>query len=159
MSEEEISRAEKILYDELIDKFGHQLVKSKEESFLFAVENSLGGDDAGAVELKKAIENEASRQRPTELPLLWLHFEEEILKYREMPDCPDCVPKTFLKDKMEGSYRVLEETEFESMLHFYHDSGVIILPGNWISFSKMGFADLVLFNLYNVKLKIGLIVD
>ncbi|KAL9955205.1 hypothetical protein ACROYT_G036492 [Oculina patagonica] len=130
VSEEEISRAEKILYDELIEKFGQQLVKSKEKSFLFAVENSHGGTDAGAVELKKAIEDEASRLMLTdeELPLLWLHFEEEILKYREKPVCPACVRKTFLKDIMERSYRVLEETEFESMLHFYHDSGVIILP-------------------------------
>ncbi|KAL9955207.1 hypothetical protein ACROYT_G036494 [Oculina patagonica] len=130
VSEEEISRAEKILYDELIEKFGQQLVTSKENSFLFAVENSHGGTDAGAVELKKAIEDEASRLMLTdeELPLLWLHFEEEILKYREKPVCPACVRKTFLKDMMERSYRVLEETEFESMLHFYHDSGVIILP-------------------------------
>ncbi len=155
VSEEEISLAEKVLYDELIEKFGQQLVKSKEKSFLFAVENSLGGSDAGALELKKAIEEEASRLMLTEeeLPLLWLHFEEEILKCRDKPDCPACVSKTFLKDMMEKSCRAVDEREFESMLQFYHDSGVIILPGNWISFSKMCFADLVLFYSYNVKLK------
>ena len=131
VSEEDISRAEKNLHNELIEKFGQQLVKSKEDSFLFAVENSLGGDDNGAMELKKAIEDEASRLMLTddELPLLWLHFEEEILKCREKPDCPSCVSKTYLKEMMEGSYRVVEEEEFQSMLHFYHDSGVIILPG------------------------------
>lgn len=148
VSEEDISQAEKDLYGGFIEKFGQQLVKSKEKSFLFAVENSLGGSDAGALELKKAIEDEASRLMLTdeELPLLWLHFEEEILKCRDKSDCPACVRKTFLKDMMEGSYRAVDEREFESMLHFYHDSGVIILPGNWIPCSKMCFADLVLFN-------------
>ena len=132
VSEEDISRAEEILHNELIEKFGQQLVKSKVDSFLFTVENSLGCDDDGAVELKKAIEDEASRLTLTneELPLLWLHFEEEILKRREKPDCPSCVSKTYLKEMMEGSYRVVEEEEFQSMLHFYHDSGVVILPGN-----------------------------
>lgn len=131
VSKEDISHAEEILYVDLIEKFGKQLVKSKEDSFLFAVENSLSADD-GAEELRKAIEDEASRLMLTdeELPLLWLHFEEEILKRREKPDCPSCVSKTYLKEMMEGSYRVVEEEEFQSMLHFYHDSGVIILPGN-----------------------------
>ncbi|KAJ7391056.1 hypothetical protein OS493_021077 [Desmophyllum pertusum] len=64
-----------------------------------------------------------------ELPVLWLHFEEEILKCRERPDCPPCVRKAFLKDiMMKSSSRVVEEREFDSMLHFYHDSGVVILP-------------------------------
>ncbi len=137
VSEEDISHAEKVLYDELIDKCGQQLVRSKEKSFLFAVENSLGGGDGGALQLKKAIEDEASRLMLTaeELPLLWLHFEEEILKCREKPDFPACVTKTSLNDMMKGSYRAVDESEFESMLQFYHDSGVIILPGNWISCS------------------------
>jgi len=132
VSEEDISRAEAVLHYEFIEKFGQQLVKSKIKSFLFAVENSLSGDDNGAVELKKAIEDEASRLMlmDEELPLLWLHFEEEILKRREKPDCPSCVSKAYLKKMMKGSCRVVEEEEFQSMLHFYHDSGVIILPGN-----------------------------
>ena len=132
VGEEDISRAEEILHNDLIEKFGQQLVRSKEDSFLFAVENSFGGGDDGAVELKNAIEGEASRLMLTdeELPVLWLHFEEEILRRREKPDCPSCVTKAYLKEMMEGSFRVVEEEEFQSMLHFYHDSGVIILPGN-----------------------------
>lgn len=132
VGEEDISRAEETLHSDLIEKFGQQLVRSKETSFLFAVENAFGGDDDGAVELKNAIEEEASRLMLTdeELPLLWLHFEEEILRRREKPDCPSCVTRTYLKEMMEGSYRyrVVEEEEFQSMLQFYHDSGVIILP-------------------------------
>ena len=141
VSEEDISRAEAVLHDEFIEKFGQQLVKSKVKSFLFAVENSLGGEDDGAVGLKKAIEDEASRLklRDEKLPVLWLHFEEEILRRREKPDCPSCVSKAYLKEMMEGSYRVVEEEEFQSMLHFYHDSGVIILPGN---------RDLLSFSIY-----------
>ena len=132
VSEEDISRAEEILHNDLIEKFGKQLVRSKEKSFLFTVENSLGGGDDGAVELKNAIEEEASRLMlmDEELPVLWLHFEEEILRRRKKPDCPSCVTKAYLKEMMEGSYRVVEEEEFQSMLRFYHDSGVIILPGN-----------------------------
>ena len=133
-SEEDLSRAEKVLSDEVIEKFGQQLVKRKEKSFLFAVENSLGGSDDGALELKKAIEDEASRLKLTheELPLLWLHFEEEILKCRDKPGCSPCVRKAALKDKIEANCRAVDEREFESMLHFFHDSGVIILPGNWM---------------------------
>ena len=132
VSEKDISRVEEILHNDLIEKFGQQLVRSKEKSFLFAVDNSLGVDDNGAVELKNAIEEEASRLMLTdeELPVLWLHFEEEILRRREKPDCPSCVTKAYLKEMMKGSYRVVEEEEFQSMLQFYHDSGVIILPGN-----------------------------
>ena len=142
VGEEHLSRAEEILHNDLIEKFGQQLVKCKENSFLFAVENSLGGGDDGAVELKNGIEEEASRLMLTdeELPVLWLHFEEEILRRREEPDCPSCVTKAYLKEMMEGqgSCRVVEEGEFQSMLHFYHDSGVIILPGNrsLLSFSS-----------------------
>lgn len=132
VSEEDLAIAEKKLYDELIEKFGQQLVKSEENSFLFPVENTLGGDDHGAVALKKAIEIEASRlmQMDEELPVLWLHFEEEILKCREKADYTPCVSKAFLKGMMEqNTSRVVDEEEFESMLQFYHDSGVIILPG------------------------------
>ena len=132
VGEEDILRAEEILHDDLTEKFGQQLVKSKVKCFLFAVENSIGGEDDGAVELKKAIEDEASRLMLTdeELPVLWLHFEEEILRRREQPGFSSCVSKAFLKEMMEGSCRVVEEEEFQSMLQFYHDSGVIILPGN-----------------------------
>ena len=132
VGEEDISRAEEILHNDLIEKFGQQLVRSKEKSFLFAVENSFGGGDDGAVELKNAIEEEASRLMlpDEELPVLWLHFEEKILRRRKKPDCPSCVTKAYLKEMMKGSYRVVEEKEFQSMLQFYHDSGVIILPGN-----------------------------
>ena len=132
VSKEDLAIAEKNLYDKLIEKFGQQLVKSEENSFMFPVENTLGGDDHGAVALKKAIEYEASRlmQMDEELPVLWLHFEEEILKCREKADCTPCVSKAFLKHMMEqNTSRVVDEEEFESMLQFYHDSGVIILPG------------------------------
>lgn len=131
VSPQDISNADKVLYDEFVETFGQQLVRSQEKSFLFAVENNLGSEDDGALLLKKTIEEEASRlmMMDEELPLLWLHFEEEILKCRDKPDCPTCVPKALLKTMIEKNFRVVDET-FESMLRFYHDSGVIILPGN-----------------------------
>ena len=86
--------------------------------------------------LKKPIEDEASRLMlmDEELPVHWLHFKEEFLKCKERSDCPACAPKTSLKEMIESNCRVVDDTTFESMLHFYHDSGVIILPGNWIFF-------------------------
>lgn len=135
VSQQDISDAEKMLYEEFVENFGQQLVRRQEKNFLFAVENARGCEDDGAVLLKKTIQEEASRLMlmDEELPVLWLHFEEEILKCRERPDCPACVPKAFLKKMIESNCRVVDET-FESMLHFYHDSGVIILPGNWTFF-------------------------
>lgn len=129
---EDISQAERMLYDEFVESFGQQLVRNQENSFLFTVENTLGAEDDGAMLLKKTIEEEASRLMlmDEELPVLWLHFEEEILKRREEEDCPACVPKTFLQEMIRRNFSVGDET-FDSMLHFYHDSGVIILPGEW----------------------------
>ena len=135
VSEQDVSNAEKVLYAEFVENFGQQLVRSQEKSFLFAVDNTLGTEDDGSVFLKKAIEEEASRlMLDEELPVLWLHFEEEILKCREKPECPACVPKAFLKGMIESNFHVVDDTTFESMLRFYHDSGVIILPGDWKCF-------------------------
>lgn len=136
VSPQDVSDAEKVLYDEFAETFSQQMVRNQEKGFLFAVENTLGNEDDGAVLLKKAIEEEASRLMlmDEELPVLWLHFEEEILKCREKPDCPACVPKSMLKNMIERNFRVVDDTTFENMLHFYHDSGVIILPGDWIIF-------------------------
>ncbi|PFX13406.1 putative serine/threonine-protein kinase roco5, partial [Stylophora pistillata] len=131
VSEKDMATAEKTIYDKFVEKFGQQLVKSKENSFLFPVENTFGGKDPGAVALKKAIENEAARLRKMdeELPLLWLHFEEEILKCREEQEFPPCVRKPALKQMLEQiTSRSIDDREFGSMLQFYHDSGVIILP-------------------------------
>ena len=131
VSEQDITNAEQLLYDEFAATFAQQLVKNQEKNFLFSVENTLGREDEGALVLKNTIEEEASRLKlmEEELPVLWLHFEEEILKCREKSDCPACVTKAFLKKMLvESNFEVSDET-FESMLRFYHDSGVIILPG------------------------------
>ena len=129
VSQQDISDAKKVLYDEFVASFGHQLVRSEEKSVLFAVENTRGSQDDGAVLLKKAVEGEASLL-DEELPVLWLHFEEEILKCRDKPECRGCVPKSSLKKTIERNFSVVDEETFSNMLRFYHDSGVIILPGD-----------------------------
>ena len=132
VSNEDLANAETKLYGELIESFGQQLVNSKVQSFLFPVENALGDEDSGAIALRKAITNEAARsgKMDVEFPVLWLHFEEEILKCRDNPNCPPCMRKIFLKCLMErNTSGVVEEREFDRMLQFYHDSGVIIMPG------------------------------
>ena len=131
VSDQDVSKAEKLLYDEFAATFAQQLVKNQEKNLLFSVDNTLGSTDEGALLLKNTIEEETSRLKlmDRELPVLWLHFEEKILKCREKSDCPSCVTKAFLKKMLvESNFDVSDET-FESMLRFYHDSGVIILPG------------------------------
>ena len=58
----------------------------------------------------------------------WLHFEEVVLKCRERADFPPCVQKDKLKQMID-----VDET-FEGMLDFYHNRGLIILPGNSLYF-------------------------
>ena len=53
-----------------------------------------------------------------------LHFEEIVLQCRERADFPPCVQKDKLKQMID-----VDET-FEGMLDFYHNRGLIILPGN-----------------------------
>ena len=132
VSQEDIFATEKVLGDKLLEMFGQQLVRNCENSLLFTIENKCDGEDQGAMKLKKAIEVEASRLSlmDEELPVLWLHFEEEILKYREDPDRQACTTKTSLKESLLQSHCQITDDMFESMLQFYHDSGVIILPGN-----------------------------
>ena len=130
--QEDILAAEEVLGDKLLETFGQQLVRNGENSLLFTIENTCDSEDEGAVKLKAAIEVEAFRQSlmDEELPVLWLHFEEEILKCREDPGCQACITKASLKESLQQSHCQITEEMFESMLQFYHDSGVIILPGN-----------------------------
>lgn len=132
VSQEDIYATEKVLGDKLLEMFGQQLVRNCENSLLFTIENKCDGEDQGAMKLRKAIEVEAFRLSlmDEELPVLWLHFEEEILKYREDPGRQACSTKTSLKESLLQSHCQITDDIFESMLQFYHDSGVIILPGN-----------------------------
>lgn len=135
VQDDDISKAERVTYENFVESFGQQLVSSKEHSFLFAVENSLGSEDKGAVALKKMIEKEAHRLEHVEeeLPIQWLHFEEEILQLQVATESPRCVSKEELRDRIHSKCGSMGEKEFESMIQFFHDSGVIILPGKVVS--------------------------
>ena len=61
----------------------------------------------------------------------WLHFEEVVLKCRESKDFPPCVQKDKVKQMID-----VDET-FEGMLDFYHNRGLIILPGNSLYFHSV----------------------
>ena len=148
--QEDIGQAEKRTCDEFAEVFGQQLVQSKGNCFLFTVENSLGSEDDGAVCLMKAIEREACNLMRSEeqLPIRWLHFEEQIVKYRKQPDHQAWVTKDFLWKMMADYFGEVDEREFYSMLQFYHDSGVIILPGNvtfpWHLWGPSALSNLIL---------------
>ena len=126
----DVDRAEQATYDAFFQGFGQQLVPSKDKCYLFAVDNPRGSDDSGAVNLKKMIEKEAHRLEHVEekLPVRWLHFEEEILRRHQSTEEPRCVLKERVR-KMCEEIEVMRDDEFDGMLQFFHDSGVIILPG------------------------------
>ena len=84
-------------------------------------------EEATNLQSKRKIPEEHASQclpKVEESQVPWLHFEEVVLKCRESADFPPCV----LKDKLKQMIDV-DET-FERMLNFYHNRGLIILPGN-----------------------------
>ena len=115
--------------------FGPRLVRNDQDEILFAVENSRGQEDPGISSLIKVIKSEASCSLPfvvEELPLKWLHCEEEIITYQQLPNTKKCLTidevQTLLEDKCNVTFR---EEEFRSMLAFFQDSGLILLPSNF----------------------------
>ena len=84
-------------------------------------------EEATNLQSKRKIPEEHASQclpKVQESQVPWLHFEEVVLKCRESADFPPCVQKDKLKQMID-----VDET-FERMLNFYHNRGLIILPGN-----------------------------
>ena len=135
-----LEKAKEYCESKFAHMFGERLVRSLDEEILFTVENSASQDDDGILKLKDAIANDAFDSRNfwfvnQELPLKWLHCEEEITEYQKNPDCKKCLKKsemkTFLESKCQTTF---SDSEFNAMLTFFHDSGRILLPGNIHSF-------------------------
>ena len=140
VQDEDVLRAEKVTFNSFAEAFGQQLVCRKDSYYLFAVDNTQGSNDAGTAALRQAIEDEARRLEHLEekLPIRWLHFEEEIFKLQALhEDCdlrrdgeiPRCVTRGHLQAIASDKCGTLPAEEFHSMMHFFHDSGVVILPG------------------------------
>ena len=84
-------------------------------------------EEATNLQSKRKIPEEHASQclpKVEESQVPWLHFEEVVLKCRESADFPPCVQKDKLKQMID-----VDET-FERILNFYHNRGLIILPGN-----------------------------
>ena len=84
-------------------------------------------EEATNLQSKRKIPEEHASQclpKVEESQVPWLHFEEVVLKCRYSADFPPCVQKDKLKQMID-----VDET-FERMLNFYHNRGLIILPGN-----------------------------
>ena len=101
---------------------------------MFPVENSRPCTEKEVEALKERVIIEASQldHVKEELPIRWLHFEDKILCH----DHPPYNKKLVLKKDLLQSLRqecTMDEKEFEKMLQFFHDTGVIILPGNKIT--------------------------
>ena len=126
--------------DELLEKdfgfaFAPRLIRNSEDKILFAVENVEGQHDEGVSSLIKVIMSEASSRSSLSFvsdkyPLKWLHCEEEIVAYQQVSTNKKFMTldelKEFLQSKCDVTFAV---EEFSSMLAFFHDSGLILLPG------------------------------
>ena len=91
-------------------------------------------EEATNLQSKRKIPEEHASQclpKVEESQVPWLHFEEVVLKCRERADFPPCVQKDKLKQMID-----VDET-FERMLDFYHNKGLIILPGNLLCFHSV----------------------
>ena len=138
VDEETVVHANEIIKTHFDDAFGSRMVRKAKDEYVFAVENSGGQNDVGVSCLMNAIKKEASDLPfvDEERPVKWLHCEEEILAYQQDPNCQKCLTIDELRKHFDEKCNVtFTNEEFRSMLNFFHDSGLIILPGNFkISF-------------------------
>jgi hypothetical protein len=115
--------------------FGQRLIRGFNREILFAVENSLSEEDEGITNLRNVIKTDASTSFPfvnEELPLQWLHCEEEIIKYRQDPESKMCMTLVDLKIMLEDKCMVkFTDDNFQSMILFFHDTGLVLLPGTF----------------------------
>lgn len=132
--------------------FGPRLVRGFNDEIVFAVENSLCEEDEGITNLRQVIKTDASKNFlfvNEKLPLQWLLCEEEIIKYRQREGNKMCIPLNDLKDLLENSCMVkFTDDEFNSMISFFHDSGLILLPGTSLGISNLGSSILSPINVH-----------
>ncbi|CAB4029698.1 Hypothetical predicted protein, partial [Paramuricea clavata] len=130
-----LERAKEYCEKKFARMFGERLVRSLDDEILFAVENSDNHDDGGITKLKNTIANDVCVSRNfqfvnQELPLKWVHCEEEIIDYQKNPDSKQCLNISEVKILLENKCQeTFTDSEFNSMLTFFHDSGLILLPG------------------------------
>ena len=94
----------------------------------------LDHEEARNLQSKRKIPEEHASQclpKVEESQDPWLHFEEVVLECRERADFPSCVQKDKLKQMIDV------DEKFEGMLDFYHNRGLIILPGNLLYFHSV----------------------
>lgn len=110
-------------------------MRSLDDEILFAVENSKAQDDDGIRKLKNAIATDLSDSKNfwfvnQKFPLKWLHCEEEIIELQKDLDSKKFFHinevRTLLESKCQAAFT---DSEFNSMLAFFHDSGLILFPG------------------------------
>ena len=127
---EDVRVTDSVLNQHFGESFCQQLVRSAEKSFLFSVDNSLPNTEKEVKLLKEKIEREAAQLDHVQekLPVRWFRFEEAIIRHECAPFNKKCVPKIELLQVAQRECG-MDGEEFEKMLHFFHDTGVIIIPG------------------------------
>ena len=136
VDEKQVKYADRLLVKHFEDAFGSRLVRKSEDKCIFAVENSHCQDDEGVSCLITTIKKEASNLSfvSEELPVKWLHCEEEIFTRQQDPNCEKCLSIEEVRKLFEEKCHVqFTDEEFRLMLNFFHDSGLIILPGTCIT--------------------------
>lgn len=133
VSPEFIEEAKALCEKQFALTFGPRLVRGFNDEMVFAVENSQSDEDEGITNLRQVIKNDASKDFSfvrEKLPLRWLHCEEEIIKYRRNGENKMCITLNDLRELLEkGCMTKFIDGEFSSMISFFHDSGLILLPG------------------------------
>ncbi|XP_028390620.1 uncharacterized protein LOC114515542 isoform X2 [Dendronephthya gigantea] len=129
-----IKEANKLCEKHFASMFGQRLVRGFNGELVFAVENSESEEDEGITDLKNVIKHDVLTNDlfiNEKFPLKWLHCEEEIIKHRQNADANLCMTSNELKKLLEERCMVkFTEEEFYSMISFFHDSGLVLLPGN-----------------------------
>ena len=121
--------------------FGQRLVRGFNGELVFAVENSESEEDEGITNLKNVIKHDVLTNVlfvNEKFPLKWLHCEEEIIRQQQNGDANLCITSSELKMLLEDRCMVnFADEQFLSMISFFHDSGLVLLPGKFIDYLIM----------------------
>ena len=139
-----IEEAKALCEKQFASTFGPRLVRGFNDEMAFAVENSQSDEDEGITHLRQVIKNDASKSFSfvrEQLPLRWLHCEEEIIKYRQNVENKICITLDDLRELLEKRCmnKFNDDHEFSSMISFFHDSGLILLPGTLLKSALLNF--------------------
>ena len=128
---DDIEKANEDIRGNLYDRFMNCFILNEDKLF-FPIENSKGPHDVRATNLKKLIQREAQTlgsESDDEVSIKWLRCEkfihETVLKDLRLFS----LTKKDLRQKLESFCEEFDDEDYQKMLEFFHDGGIIWLPG------------------------------